>query len=71
MTVAWVDKTTFGMVPPLDDDKQLDSFYLAFYCLRQAIKHTASNANDLVYPTATFKKKYKYDTNTRDSQGEV
>ena len=59
---AWVDVITFGMDmdSTISFDKELDIFYIAFFTLRQAIKYTASNANDMVYPTANFKKKYSY-----------
>ena len=73
---AWVDVITFGMDMDStisfdkEDDNQLDAFYLAFHCLRQAIKYTASNANDIIYPTANFKKKYRYD-HPGDSKREV
>ena len=57
-----MDVITFGMDMDsmISFDKDLDIFYIAFFTLRQAIKYSASNANDMVYPTATFKKKYSY-----------
>ena len=60
---AQVDVITFGMDMDsmISFDKELDIFYIAFFTLRQAIKYSASNANEMVYPTATFKKKYSYD----------